>query len=308
MRTGERAADGAALFLVLTLAANVLRCGHVPANDDLFRSGSILVTRERLRRLAAAPELPKLYSEPTRAERTGGICLVLAGVAVSLSIVYAVFATVTAPPMHHEWAGAEAAPLAAARQPAVFQPAPVAARASLPIASDPLRWEDLTLMLRTGWRDDEIIAEAANKQLVLSIDPAREETLRHLGAGTRLLGYLRTRRVYAAPVATEAERVIVTARPVAIAAAATQPVYQPAPVATPDYAARDRQVQSLKTQIDALDEQVRSIRANPKDNRYWWHYYGRFNGIDQQKLDAYLNTLDQERNDLRRQKWQVEGR
>ena len=75
-----------------------------------------------------------------------------------------------------------------------------------------------------------------------------------------------------------------------------------------DYTAKTRQIEDLKTQINALDEEVRVIRTNPKDNRYWWHYPGRSNGIDQQALDGYLKQLDKQRNDLRREKWALEGR
>ncbi len=246
-----------------------------------------------------------MYTPPTRAERIGRACLVLAGVAIGLSIAYALMATVrVAPPESQEMVNI----VADAPTRMVPAPAPVVVRTSLPVATNPLRWEDLTLMLRTGLRDEEIIAEAARKQLILSIDPAREQTLRSLGAGNRLLSYLRTQCVYAEPAVPDAPRVVVSGQAMPVAMAVPQTVYQPAPVVTPDYAARDRQVQSLKTQIDALDEQIRCIRTNPKDNRYWWHYYGRFNGIDQLMLDSYLNKLDQQRNDLRRQKWQAEGR
>ena len=271
----------------------------MPAEDFFLRNGSILTTRARLRRMSAGPELPKLYAPSTAGERSGRICLAVIGAAVCLSIGYAVLMTATTPPAHRTVAAIGNAP-----QPGVVHSGPVVPCAPLPVATDPLRWEDLTLMLRAGFRDDEIIAEAARKQLVTSIDPLREETLRRLGASTQLVNYLRSRRVYAAPATIDAARVVVTAQPVTIAMAASQPAYQP----TPDYAARDRQIQSLKTQVDALDEQIRCIRTNPKDNRYWWHYSGSSNGIDQQKLDAYLNQLDVQRNELRRQKWQLEGR
>ena len=284
----------------------------MPAEDYLFRNGSILTTRERLRRLTAESEPPRLYAQPTFAERMGWIGLACAGVAVCSSIGYSVVATVIAPQPRQEIATVASVPLPAVMStplPPVFYPAPVVMRAPPPpMATDPLRWEDLTLMLRTGLQDDEIIAEAGRKQLVLSIDPTRERILRSMGAGNRLIGYLRAQRVYVEPAVIEAERVAVTARPAPPPTAAVQPAYQPAPVATPDYAARDRQIQGLKTQIDALDEQVRCIRTNPRDNRYWYYYYGRSNGIDQQALDAYLNNLDKQRNDLRRQKWQLEGR
>ncbi len=280
----------------------------MPAEDYLFRTGSIQTTRDRLRRLAMEAEPPKLYARPTVVERTGWACLAVAGVAVCLGIVYAVVATATTPwirPETVQAAGPSLPRVTSLSPPPAFLPAPMVVQAApISTATHPLQWEDLTLMLRTGLQDDEIIAEAGGKQLVLFIDPSHEQALRSLGAGDRLIGYLRAQRVYAAPEATAAARVTVSAQPVALATAA----HQPAPAATPDYAARDRQIQSLRTQIDALDEQVRCIRTNPKDRRYWWHYSGSFNGLDQQKLDAYLDDLDKQRNDLRRQKWQLEGR
>ena len=280
----------------------------MPAEDYLFRTGSIQTTRDRLRRLAIESEPPRLYAQPTVIERTGWICLVVAGVAVCLSIVYAVVATVTAPPIRHETAqvaGPSLPRMTSLSPRPTFYPAPPVGQAPpIPTATHPLQWEDLTLMLRTGLQDDEIIAEADSKQLVFSIDPTHERALRSMGAGNRLIGYLHAQRVYAGPAATDTARVTVGAQPLMLAAVAQQP----APAATPDYAARDRQIQGLKTQINALDEQVRCIRTNPKDHRYWWHYSGHFDGLDQQKLDAYLNDLDKQRNDLRRQKWQLEGR
>ena len=79
-----------------------------------------------------------------------------------------------------------------------------------------------------------------------------------------------------------------------------------APLPTPvDYAARDRQIADLQKRIDQLDETVRQVRANP-------HYYGSVSGSTntarQQSSDAYLDQLDKQRNDLRRQKWALEGR
>lgn len=157
-------------------------------------------------------------------------------------------------------------------------------------------------MLRTGLTDQEIIAEASRKQLVFAIDSERERMLRQLGAGTALVNYLRQQRLYAVPGILDADRVIVSAPRTPLPVAYQPATQQTTPLATPDFAARDHQVQNLKSQIDALDEQIRSIRTNPEHNPYWLAYY------NQQSRDAYLKQLDQQRDDLRRQKWQLEGR
>ena len=76
-----------------------------------------------------------------------------------------------------------------------------------------------------------------------------------------------------------------------------------------DHAARDRQIEDLKSRIETLDEEVRCVREHPTDSRYYWHYYSSaYRGVDQAKRDAYLKELDKQRNDLRRQKWALEGR
>ncbi len=79
-----------------------------------------------------------------------------------------------------------------------------------------------------------------------------------------------------------------------------------APVLTPmDYAARDRQIGDLQRRIDQIDETIRRVRADP-------HWYGIIKNSTatsrQQSSDAYLDQLDKQRNDLRRQKWALEGR
>ena len=75
------------------------------------------------------------------------------------------------------------------------------------------------------------------------------------------------------------------------------------------YQEKDHRIQDLKTRMDALDDDIRLIQTNPQDSRYWWHYAGRGNGyVNLEKRDAYLKQLDQQRNDLRREKWRLEGR
>lgn len=76
-----------------------------------------------------------------------------------------------------------------------------------------------------------------------------------------------------------------------------------------NYQDKERRIQELRTRIDALDEDVRCIRVNPKSYRYWWSYYGNGNSnVDSVRRDAYLKQLDEQRNGLRREKWQLEGR
>ena len=65
----------------------------------------------------------------------------------------------------------------------------------------------------------------------------------------------------------------------------------------------------LKKRIDALDEQIRRIRTDPKGTLGSSHrYQGNDNGINQPAVMNYLDQLDKERDELRRQKWQLEGR
>lgn len=77
---------------------------------------------------------------------------------------------------------------------------------------------------------------------------------------------------------------------------------EPTPV---DYNARARQISELASQIERLDETVRRVRADP-------HWYGIIKGSTnisrQQASDSYLAELDRQRNELRRQKWALEGR
>ena len=183
------------------------------------------------------------------------------------------------------------------------------AQATFQTATNPLRWTDLTLMLRTGLSDDEIIAAIATKQLVVPIGAVQEGELRELGAGSRLLAALRGRRLYAAPDTDAPPSAVPVANAAPRATGVALPMLAQPPVAyysapPVDYAARDRQVASLQTHIDELDERIRRIRTNP--DQYWYH---RDYGVNrQQGMDRYLNQLDKERNELRRQKWQLEGR
>lgn len=76
-----------------------------------------------------------------------------------------------------------------------------------------------------------------------------------------------------------------------------------------DRAARDRQVKNLQKQIDDLDEQIRYARAHPDSYSPLGTYNGRgYLRGSESPLKKYLDQLDQQRNDLRRQKWQLEGR
>ncbi len=182
------------------------------------------------------------------------------------------------------------------------------------VAGNPLTLNDVAVMLRTGFNDDEVIADAQPKQWVESLDGSQINYLRSLGAGDKLINFLRRRPTFIAPVRRPAPMpVLVNAVNPSLPAPA---VYPRGPVAQEgviggnpmDYQAKDQRIKELKDHIDALDEEVRRIRTNPKDSRYWWHYAGRFNGIDQQAFDNYLKQLDQQRNDLRREKWRLEGR
>ena len=277
-----------------------------------------MTTRERLRQLAAKPEPPKLYTlTSTDTGRIGPILLAVAAATLCASLGFAVAKTMTALPSRPELTDVGDPMPSPAAFPATrptisglpsavsFSTAATTPDAPPPVSVDPLRWEDLTLMLRTGLRDDEIIACAGGKQLAFPIDSTRERILRGLGAGPRLLGYLHNQRVYAMPVMTEAAPITVSARSIPAVRTPSQPVYQPAPTATPDYAARDRQITDLQRRIDAIDEQIRQIRADP----HWYGYIrNSTNTSQQQASDGLLARLDAERNELRRQKWQLEGR
>ena len=113
--------------------------------------------------------------------------------------------------------------------------------------------------------------------------------------------------VYRAPVAVEGTvgNASISSTRLAASAPAMPSTWTPPPAAMPtpvDYAARDRR-------MGVLDEDVRIVREHPTDSRYYWHYYSSSaRGVDQARRDAYLKELDQQRNDLRREKWALEGR
>ncbi len=80
----------------------------------------------------------------------------------------------------------------------------------------------------------------------------------------------------------------------------------PAPV---DYAAKDRQIHDLQQQMDRIDEQILFARAHPSN----YSYLGTYNGPgarygEESPFKKYLDGLDKQRNDLRREKWRLEGR
>ena len=166
-------------------------------------------------------------------------------------------------------------------------------------------------MLRTGLDDDDIIAALAGKQLVNAIGPTQAASLRGLGAGAKLLNNLQTRPLYAAPLTAQA---IIVSAPVLPRAVTSSNVVSATPrgPATPppvDEAAKDRQIKNLQSQIDAIDARILQIRSHPESLSLFGTYNGR--GVrdgDESPLKKILDQLDKQRNDLRRQKWQLEGR
>ena len=176
------------------------------------------------------------------------------------------------------------------------------------VATAPLSWGDLTLMVRTGLTDDEVIAASAGKQLTTPIGPDEARQLRELGAGNRLIGYLQGQTVYAAPASTPVQRNNAQTRQAVV----PPPSYVSAatPVPTVDYAARDRRVAALKKQIDTLDEEIRVARSRPNDYYRSGRYYNTYgDGTSrQQAADGYIKGLEDRRDELRREKWQLEGR
>ena len=256
------------------------------------------------RRLPAVHSAPPLYEVRDSSWTTFAACAVIVVALAGAGFAFLQWKDAPIPPDLTQ-ASLETAPTPAVA-PSVrpramrYEPPP------LPTADSPITWNDLTLMLRTGLHDDEIITAMIGKQLVCQIGPAQASILLQLGAGYQLLRYLQSRQVYA-PVPV-AERVVVTApalpAPVHVAPAAT-----PAPPPPVDYAAKDREIPSLKTRIDALDDQMRCIRTNPDRNPYRPYYRIGTSGSDYRPtLEEYLDRVDQQRNDLRRQKWQLEGR
>ena len=174
----------------------------------------------------------------------------------------------------------------------------------------PWRLDDIKLMLRTGLSDAEIIAAIAGCPRTEDVGPSEAAERRARGAGSRLLDQLRTSRlsVGSAPGFLAGAT---ASNPMPSVNLPRPPVNAPAtPASTPvDYAARDRRLESLKQQIDNLDDQIRTVRTNPLDRRYHWLYAGSGNGgVNQFALQKYLDQLDQQRNALRREKWQLDGR
>ncbi|MBV9656602.1 MAG: hypothetical protein JO295_00700 [Verrucomicrobia bacterium] len=88
------------------------------------------------------------------------------------------------------------------------------------------------------------------------------------------------------------------------------------PLPTPDFAARDRRIAELKEEAEALDNFIRQIRNNPYVSHsaepghygyYAWQFV-RGSFLLQEKFDPYMKRLDKRRDELRREKWQLEGR
>jgi hypothetical protein len=176
----------------------------------------------------------------------------------------------------------------------------------LPVASKPLAIEEVAMMLRIGLRDEEIIADAAGKQLVSPVGASQAALLRQLGAGEKLLNFLQSRRLYAAPSPAPIGASAPLPQRANVAAAAPE-----APVAQGGMSPEEkvRRIANLTAQVNDLDEQVRSIRVNPRGNAAWWRYSrSGGSGVDQAALDRYLKELDARRNNLRREKWRLEGR
>ena len=262
-----------------------------------------------------------LYAKPDVGERLVSLFFALGGVAITLSLVGAVWAA------NYSHAESRAVQLASRQEARTAEPVVVTAPAgtvtrgdvpqrgvvggvmhagTLQTATMPLSWNDLTLMLRTGLTDDEVIAASAGKQLTVVIGPNEARQLRELGAGNRLISYLSGRPVYNAPASVPTPAANASARQAYLPQMSYVPAATPYPVV--DYAVRDRQIADLKRRIDALDEDIRVIRTNPRGYKYWWYYQWNGNRVDEASLNAYIDKLDKERNDLRRQKWQLEGR
>ncbi len=195
--------------------------------------------------------------------------------------------------------------------PSFFSPVSMAQSANtqvlppLPGTGQLLSWHDLSLMLRTGLSDGEIIDIIKGRQASVPVTgPTQETSLRELGAGDQLLNFLRTRPSYVP--AAGAGHIVTAAPPVRPVAAVVPSMPVPAPV---DYAAKDRRIRDLQTQIDALDQQILYARGHPESYLYLGPYNG--GGIrygEESPLKKYLDGLDKQRNDLRREKWRLEGR
>ncbi len=182
-------------------------------------------------------------------------------------------------------------------------------RSILPPRPVPLTLGEVSAMLNAGRNDDEIIAAASSRPPLGRIGVAETTTLRAYGASPRLIEFLQTRfapdnspQSYQAPPATATFPAAQTPLPAQTTRMTTPALAQPTPI---DYAARDRKIADLRKRLDDLDEQVRRVRADP-------HWQGMVKGstytTNQQASDAYLKELDRQRDDLRRQKWALEGR
>ncbi len=90
----------------------------------------------------------------------------------------------------------------------------------------------------------------------------------------------------------------------------------PLAIPAPDYVARDLRIAELKYEAEALDGFVRQIRNNPYVSHdaepggyvYQAWRYTRGNLLVQEKFDPYMKWLDQRRDEVRREKWRLEGR
>ena len=60
---------------------------------------------------------------------------------------------------------------------------------------------------------------------------------------------------------------------------------------------KQRRIAQLDTQINSIDDQMRSVRTSAG-----------WSASNQAFRDQYLKQLDASRNDLRREKWSLEGR
>lgn len=98
---------------------------------------------------------------------------------------------------------------------------------------------------------------------------------------------------------------------------AVAPNYPPPPATpAPDYAARDRRIAELKRESDALDDHARNVRTNSGVSHLtgtqfpdYWAWRHQHNGwTNSGSLNQYLKSLDQYRNEVRREKWRLEGR
>ncbi len=177
----------------------------------------------------------------------------------------------------------------------------------------PLTLAEVSAMISAGRDDGEIISAVYSRPLLGRLGASEATTLRAYGASDRLMDVLRARfpadnppPVYQTAVSATPPPVARTPAPVQAPRVTTSTPAAPTPV---DYAARDRQIADLKSRMEALDEQVRRVREHPADYRSYGNYASSgYHGVDQAKLDAYLKELDRQRDDLRRQKWALEGR